>query len=555
MRTRLLLSVSTATLIVYCGSVLAEPTPPPQVNWSGAYVGAHLGGTLTFTDIHSPFGPSIYGDSVRASGAVAGGQIGYNWQLDRWVLGIEAEASWADAFGSNTCFAFSGFYISANCKADIDATGTFSGRAGWLLGPDGETLLYGKAGLAWQHANMFASANGLPATPQQTSKNAYRWGFSLGAGVERAIGSNWSLRAEYGYRRFDHDGFTSPPGLLQTRPVVAPNEDVDVAPRAVHASSDAHLLKLGINYRLGETASGIAAPLWRPAAPSDAPPGVTLEIGTRYVYGWGRFQKDLGGTGTGTTSLASRLTYGGMNTNGVEALMQFDLANGLVAKGFIGWGKGSGRLNDEDWAIQKPIFVPYTNTLSNADDEIGYGIIDAGYNIWRSDSIRLTPFIGYSRFNQQMSGKGCVQVAHPNSVCSKPIASSVSVISEDDTWQALRLGAAGDIAIVPGVRLAVDAAYLPYVHFTGTDNHILRSLISPEWANGTGAQIDVMLTYALTEQFTIGVGGRYWAMWTGDGWTNFGGTQLVPMRYSVEQAALLLQGSYSFDWSGPLAPQ
>jgi len=35
-------------------------------------------------------------------------------------------------------------------------------------------------------------------------------------------------------------------------------------------------------------------------------------------------------------------------------------------------------------------------------------------------------------------------------------------------------------------------------------------------------------------------------MWTSDGWVNFGGQQLVPMRYAVEQAAVLVQGSYTF---------
>jgi hypothetical protein len=55
-----------------------------------------------------------------------------------------------------------------------------------------------------------------------------------------------------------------------------------------------------------------------------------------------------------------------------------------------------------------------------------------------------------------------------------------------------------------------------------------------------------MLSYAVTDQLSVGVGGRYWTMWTSDGWVNFGGQVLVPMRYSVEQAALLVQGSYTF---------
>ncbi|MFA5902205.1 MAG: porin family protein, partial [Hyphomicrobium sp.] len=111
---------------------------------------------------------------------------------------------------------------------------------------------------------------------------------------------------------------------------------------------------------------------------------------------------------------------------------------------------------------------------------------------------------------------------------------------------AMRLGVAADMKIAPRLTLSADAAYLPYVHISGADDHILRSLISPEQANGNGAQLELRLNYALTQQLSIGVGGRYWTMWTPDGTVNFGGQQLLPMRFSVEQAAVLVEGSYTF---------
>ena len=61
-------------------------------------------------------------------------------------------------------------------------------------------------------------------------------------------------------------------------------------------------------------------------------------------------------------------------------------------------------------------------------------------------------------------------------------------------------------------------------------------------------QLEAMLTYAATERLSLGVGGRYWSMWTTSGNVNFGGTgEIVPMRYAAEQAHLLLEGSYRFD--------
>jgi len=78
----------------------------------------------------------------------------------------------------------------------------------------------------------------------------------------------------------------------------------------------------------------------------------------------------------------------------------------------------------------------------------------------------------------------------------------------------------------------------------------------PRTVTGQGVQVDLMVSYAFTDQFSLGVGGRYWAMWTTSGETNFGGSGLfIPQRLAVEQASVLVQGSYKFGescCSGPL---
>jgi len=55
----------------------------PPFDWRGFYLGYHLGGALDLADIDNPFGSSIFGDTVRTPGPLAGGQIGYNWQHGR----------------------------------------------------------------------------------------------------------------------------------------------------------------------------------------------------------------------------------------------------------------------------------------------------------------------------------------------------------------------------------------------------------------------------------------------------------------------------------------
>lgn len=520
-----------------------EDGPPPRYDWGGIYVGAHSGGALSFTDLKNPFGSSLYGDTVRSPGPLAGGQIGYNWQFGRGVLGVEVDASWADLFGTETCFAYSGFYVSANCRSDTSALGTLAARFGWLVGPDAGTLFYGKAGGAWRHGTVDAETNGDAGFPA-TSTSGTRWGWMLGAGIERAISRRWSVNAEYDYLSFGDQGFLTPTGSFQPAPSPGPGNLITVPSTSTSTTEDMHLFKVGVNYRLYEApGSPEALP---PLASPQAIAGTTLEVGARYVYGWGRFQKDLGIQSEGLTSLASRLTYSDMTTNGAELFARLDLPGGLMAKGFVGKGNGGGHLNDEDWAIPFATFVPYSNTWSDVDDRIRYGVIDVGYDIWRSTQFRFAPFAGYSTFHQSMKGFGCIQFANPNSDCSPPIPTSTEAIAEDDTWHAARLGVAADLQIVPGITLSADAAYLPYVRIKGIDDHVLRDLISPERANGTGTQLELILKYALTERLSIGVGGRYWAMWTPDGIVDFGGEEIVPMRFSVEQTALLFQGSYTF---------
>ena len=67
---------------------------PAVWNWTGFYFGANAGLAVATTNFADPFGASVFGDTVRSPGFMAGGQIGFNWQApgSRWVLGVEADA-------------------------------------------------------------------------------------------------------------------------------------------------------------------------------------------------------------------------------------------------------------------------------------------------------------------------------------------------------------------------------------------------------------------------------------------------------------------------------
>ena len=101
-----------------------------------------------------------------------------------------------------------------------------------------------------------------------------------------------------------------------------------------------------------------------------------------------------------------------------------------------------------------------------------------------------------------------------------------------------------------GLTLTADAAYLPFANFKGTDNHLLRTdvtdTVSPEAGTGHGMQLEAILSYAIGKSFSIGAGGRYWAMWAPGASTNIFGTdcpcQTLPVR--TERYGGFIQASY-----------
>ncbi|WP_027535157.1 outer membrane protein [Bradyrhizobium sp. WSM3983] len=136
----------------------AAKAPPKLWSWTGGYIGGHVGGGYGRTSFSDPYGPSIYGDVVDTPAFLAGGQLGYNWQRDRWVFGLELEASRAVSDGTNTCLAFSSVVVIATCNAGPSVLATGTGRVGYAFGPQGHTLAYVKGGAAWQ-SNRGAIAN------------------------------------------------------------------------------------------------------------------------------------------------------------------------------------------------------------------------------------------------------------------------------------------------------------------------------------------------------------------------------------------------------------
>jgi len=528
-------------------------------SWTGLYVGGHIGGGLGSTQFSDPAGPSIYGGNVRTPAALGGAQVGYNFQApnSRWVFGVEADASALGSDGTATCLASSGFFISANCRAIQKASGSLTGRIGFAAGPQGRTLIYAKAGAAWLQEQIDITTNAV-YPPGSTGFDGSRWGWTVGAGVEKAITPVWSFRVEYDYANFGSVNMGTPASYLQVLPP-SPFGYVSTAGGTSSVSQNVQTLKIGVNLKLGEDLHA----QWEPPASDyrlrgtstgNYIPTAEIEIGGRTWYSSGKFQKDLGSTPNQPQQdlLNSRLTYDTTAATG-ELFGRVDSDTNIFIKGFIGAGKIlSGKMNDEDWLIFNET-VPYSNTVSSVRGNLDYATFDVGYLLFRGPHSKIGGFIGYNYYSENKSAYGCAQIANSNSDCVPSIPNSTLGITENDRWDSIRVGLNGVVTLADRLTLTGDAAYLPYVAFRGTDNHVLRTdvsnTVSPESGTGQGVQLEAILAYAVTNSFSVGAGGRYWAMWATDAYTDAFGTgcpcQTLPAR--TERYGAFLQASYKLD--------
>jgi outer membrane immunogenic protein len=168
-------------------SVTGPVSAPPLFSWTGFYIGAHGGGAWGTSAWSDPF--SALADSVSSTGFLAGGQVGFNYQLGNVVFGVEGDASWTNLNGSSTDAA------GDVHNTQVDWTSTIAGRLGWALD---RWLVYGKGGVAFAHDNStLTDPFGNTATGVTT-----RVGWIAGAGTEYALGQNWSARVEYSFLGF-----------------------------------------------------------------------------------------------------------------------------------------------------------------------------------------------------------------------------------------------------------------------------------------------------------------------------------------------------------------
>jgi outer membrane immunogenic protein len=238
------------------GGLQVDPTfapvpAAPGYNWSGAYIGAQGAygfGHKTWPDFVDPTNSGAGKYDVK--GWLAGGTGGVNAQAGVFVFGVEGEWMWTGIKGNQT---FTqpfgrGDFQTTSLESKIDWLAIASARAGFVVGE--RLLIYGKAGVAIaEEKHTFNQVEPIFGGTDSTSLNAkaVHTGVVGGVGAEYALGSNWSVKAEYDYIKMAGQSFTGTGVEVVNIPVIVVGS-IDLARQFGKMSQDLHLFKFGVNY-------------------------------------------------------------------------------------------------------------------------------------------------------------------------------------------------------------------------------------------------------------------------------------------------------------------
>lgn len=209
----LVISALTCALVTTAGAADLGRRPishPPVMDWSGFYVGANVG-----------YGIASVGDtntSDHISGAIGGGQFGYNWQSGNLLLGVEADFQGSSQKRSDIT-TIGGTAFTVDQKLPWFATAR--GRLGYANGP---WLLYATGGAAWVNYKLSVSALGATVS-DDTTKVA----LVAGAGIEYMLAQRWSANLEYLY-------------------IDTGNTDVTLFGTTFSARAKDNIIRAGLNY-------------------------------------------------------------------------------------------------------------------------------------------------------------------------------------------------------------------------------------------------------------------------------------------------------------------
>lgn len=182
------------------------PAPEPSIDWTGFYAGVHLGYASAgvsgaWSGSVPPF--SAQGDLVPydMTGGLIGGQVGYNFQMDSIVLGIEGSLSLSNLSGGEVQFEPPPVLVEAN--STINWSGDLVARGGIAID---NLLFYGSVGLAFANVDLDVDATGFSTASDSNT----HFGPTVGIGAEYRIDDQWSIGADLRYAALGEQEYSDP---------------------------------------------------------------------------------------------------------------------------------------------------------------------------------------------------------------------------------------------------------------------------------------------------------------------------------------------------------
>jgi outer membrane immunogenic protein len=228
MKRTLIASAAFASLLTATSAFAADlpvyakaPVVAAIYDWTGFYIGTNVGyswgrgstdgnvtGTRTVVGVAGVTTLAALPLTGRAdvNGFIGGAQLGYNWQAGSFLYGLEGDIQFSNERGSGDVCTVAGCPAGSSVFTrdyKLDWFGTARGRVGYL--PAERILLYVTGGLAY--GNFSGSSWTLPLDIGTWS--FLRAGWTVGAGVEAALGNNWSVKFEYLYMDLGNVGGSS----------------------------------------------------------------------------------------------------------------------------------------------------------------------------------------------------------------------------------------------------------------------------------------------------------------------------------------------------------
>ena len=167
--------------------IKAPIAPAASYSWTGFYLDAFLGGAVNDTKETVTAPAAAVDIGAVPKGIVGGGELGYDIQLSpQFVFGGFVEGALANINGGGNITAAQFPVTVSNSTNYLIGAGA---RLGWLI--DNSTLLYAKGGFGAGGAHPDFTAT-LSQSISDTST-----GWLAGVGLEKRLGPNWFVKAEY----------------------------------------------------------------------------------------------------------------------------------------------------------------------------------------------------------------------------------------------------------------------------------------------------------------------------------------------------------------------